>query len=262
MLKRIKKLMRKTVLAQAYLLAFVILFSPSIREISSQASTGSGVITTPAIISDSDVVMDASGIMKEQIIISPVIPTDTESSRTEVLEEVRRQEALEKEIKDIIAEEIRIARRKEYVKSIVCDPSDVSRVSGLKRSDYKLLTKGTWWEGHEEALYDLENTYGINAMFAMSVSTIESYFGKSARAKSRNNYYGLELSTVWSGLYSNTQSWGKILRNYYVEEGRKSVGSISTKYCPPNSEYWAEFNSNNMYKLYNSLINKLEDTIE
>ena len=252
--------MRKVVSTQVLTFACVIVFSP-ILNFSSKASTGSGVVTESAVIIDSENTI-ASGIMKEQIIISPVIPSDTESSKTEVLEEVRRQEALEKEIKDIIAEEERIAKRKEYIKTIVCDPSDVSRVSGLDESDYHLLTKGTWWEGNEKALIDLEKKYKVNAMFAMSVSTLESYFGKSNRAKSRNNYYGLELSTEWSGLYSNTQTWGRIVRDYYVEEGRRSVYSISTKYCPPNSEYWAEFNADNMRKLYNSLINKLEDTID
>ena len=201
----------------------------------------------------------------DQIIVSTVIPiTEENTLKEEVLEEVRVQETIEAQVTQEIEERKHqeyIAARKEYINSIVCDPSDVSRVSGLEADDYKYLTAGTWWEGNEQALMDLENNYGINAMFAMSVSTLESYFGQSDRAKSRNNYYGLELSKSWDSLYSNTQTWGRIVREYYVNQGRISTSGISTKYCPPNSEYWAEFNRSNMYKLYNELISKLNDTL-
>ena len=201
----------------------------------------------------------------DQIIVSTVIPiTEENTLNEEVLEEVRSQETLEAKITQEVKERKRqkaIAARKKYINNIVCDPSDVSKVSGLKEKDYKYLTKGTWWEGNEHTLMDLENNYGVNAMFAMSVSTLESYFGRSDRAKSRNNYYGLELSRSWDSLYSNTQTWGKIIREYYIKQGRISTTGISTKYCPPNSEYWAEFNRNNMYKLYNKLISRMNDTL-
>lgn len=199
-----------------------------------------------------------------QIVVSTVIPnTSAENMSKEVIEEVRYQETLEKEIIAEIEEEARlkaIEEYREYVSSIVCDPTDVSKVSGLKESDFKLLTEGTWWEGNEAALVELEEQYGINAMFAMSVSTLESGFGKSDRAQSRNNYYGLEVSKSWDSLYDNTQYWGNLISKYYVDQGRSSVSSISTKYCPPNSEYWASYNAQKMVDLYNQLINRLNDT--
>lgn len=212
-------------------------------------------------LNDSDDVKD-----RDQIVVSNVTPIkEGEVMSEEFTEEVRLQETLEQNIRAVVEEEIRqneIKTRNDYINSINCDPGDVSKVSGLRKEDYALLTQGTWWEGNEQTLIDLENTYGINAMFAMSVSTLESYFGESDRAKIRNNYYGLELSKYWDSLYSNTQFWGNIIKEYYVNEGRQSVYSISTKYCPPNSEYWADFMNDNMTKLYDELIIKLNNTNE
>lgn len=202
--------------------------------------------------------------IEHQLIVASVIPnTSAHDMDEEVVAEVRAQETLEKEIIAEMEEQVRlqaIEEYRKYVNSIVCDPMDVSRVSGLKESDFKLLTKGTWWEGNESALIALERVYGVNAMFAMAVSTLESGFGTSDRATLRNNYYGLELPNVWTSLYDNTQYWGDVISRYYVDEGRKSVSSISTKYCPPNSESWAQINTWKMVDLYNKLINRLNDT--
>lgn len=235
------------------------------------SATIAGVIMTLTVLSDPHQVSstmaseDSHNTVNPQIVVSTVIPngTSAESKSEEVIEEVRVQETLEEEIKAELAERARlkaIEEQKAYIASIVCDPSDVSRVSGLKESDFKLLTKGTWWEGNEEALVKLENEYGVNAMFAMAVSTLESGFGTSDRAQSRNNYYGLETSRCWDSLNSNTQYWGDLISTHYVDEGRSSVDSISTKYCPPNSDYWASFNKSEMTDLYNQLITRLNNT--
>lgn len=223
------------------------------------------VLSNPQPVSSTTTSEDSQGAVNFQIVVSTVIPngTNAESKNEEVIEEVRVQETLEEEIKAELAERARlkaIEEQKAYIASIVCDPTDVSRVSGLKESDFKLLTKGTWWEGNEEALVKLENECGINAMFAMAVSTLESGFGTSDRAQSRNNYYGLETSRYWDSLYNNTQYWGDLISTHYVGEGRSSVDSISTKYCPPNSDYWASFNKSEMTGLYNQLITRLNNT--
>lgn len=234
--------------------------------------TMTGFIMTLSLLSRSEPVSstmaseDSQDTVNFQIVVSTVIPngTNAESTSEEVIEEVRVQEALEEEIKAELAEQARlrkIERRKAYIASIVCDPTNVSRVSGLKESDFKFLTKGTWWEGNEEALVKLEKKYTINAMFAMAVSTLESGFGTSDRAQSRNNYYGLESPRYWDSLYTNTQYWGDLISTHYVGEGRLSVDSISTKYCPPNSNYWANFNKNEMVELYNQLITRLNNTV-
>lgn len=204
---------------------------------------------------------DETGTMNEigqEIVVSTVIPIDENDAEfnEKVSKEIEAQTLLEQEIMKQIKQEEKVA----YINSIICDPNNISRVSGLKEEDYKLLTSGTWWEGNEQALIDLEKNYGVNAMFAMAVSTLESASGTSGRAKNRNNYYGLELSKVWNGLYSNTQYWGGLIAKSYIGQGRTSATSISTKYCPPNSSNWASFVNSQMGVYYNKLISKLNDT--
>jgi beta-N-acetylglucosaminidase len=211
---------------------------------------------------------------KTKLVVSTTIPNVVTNAtvQEEIEEEARLQLTLEAEIADQIAYEeeqerlrqLEIARQERiaFIDSVVCDPNDISRVSGLEDiSDYKLLTEGTWWEGHEQTLYDLEHTYSVNAMFAMSVSTLESGSGTSVRANSRHNYYGIESSKKWTSLDSNTLYWGGMINRVYVDEGLTSVWTIGAKYCPPNRT-WEEFMNSNMQSLYSSLITKMKATVE
>jgi beta-N-acetylglucosaminidase len=209
---------------------------------------------TPII---ADTSLSENDIGSEQLVISTVIPVkDNEEFNNKVDVEVQNLNTLEVKY----TEEVTTEERNAYIQSIVCDPDNVNNVSGLKESDYALLTQGTWWAGNEQALIDLEKNYGVNAFFAMAVSTLESGYGKSSLATSRNNYYGLSLSRSWDSLYDNTQYWGNLIRKSYINQGRTSADTISTKYCPPNSTEWAKFMHTNMLKYYNALLVRLNNT--
>ena len=124
-----------------------------------------------------------------------------------------------------------------YIESIHCDPNDIRRITNLKREDMHLITDGTWWSGYEDSLYDLEQNYHINAAFAMAVSSLESGRGTSAKARNRNNYYGLATSTSYGSRYECTMYFGDIMNRLYVNQGKVCVNSIGPKYCPPNREW-------------------------
>ncbi|MCM1218504.1 MAG: glucosaminidase domain-containing protein [Lachnospiraceae bacterium] len=197
----------------------------------------------------------------------PVIEdaVNNDAIKLAVEEEMREQEILEMQIGEELAEEARLAelaKQQAYIDSIVCDPTDISRISGLRAEDFKYLTEGTWWSGHEDTLYQLEQTYGINAMFAMSVSTLESGCGTSYRATNKHNYYGIELaSKSWDSLSSNTLWWGDMMQRLYVTKDVKSVWNIGPIYCPPNRE-WEVYMNDHMNDLYVGLINNLQDTLQ
>lgn len=210
--------------------------------------------------------------IRQTVVVSTTVPNESDFVVAESIQaESRRQETLEEQFAEEIAERERLLEEQrieaerqahqEYINSIICDPSDISRVSGLKKEDYILLTKGTWWEGNEQTLYELETEYGVNAMFAMSVSTLESYFGTSDRASSRHNYYGIELDRSWSSLYDNTIWWGSMVNRVYIENGLYSVWNIGPVYCPPNRD-WEVYMNDNMTILYNSLITNLMNTLQ
>ena len=204
---------------------------------------------------------DATKSQVDTIEITMIIPDMANANiQKQVIEEKRTLGALENKAKQDIENE-RIEVIKDYINSIVCDPNDISKVSNLKAEDFKLLTEGTWWEGNEQALVDLEKNYHINAMFAMSVSTLESGKGTSDRSKIKRNFYGMEISRTFSGLYDCTQYWGNLMDSKYVESWNKiSVWSIGPTYCPPNRE-WECYMNNNMKSLYNNLINNMEATL-
>ena len=180
-----------------------------------------------------------------------VITVSSMVSREHIDAEIENQKKLMAE------EEARIQREKEdariaQIESITADPNDVSKVSNLTEEQYSILTEGTWWEGHEQVLIDLEKRYSINAFYAMSVSTLESGHGTSERACSRNNYYGAEVSTHFESLYDNTMYFGDFQNRLYVSEGLTSVWSIGPKYCPPNRN-WEVYVSNSMTELLNKV---------
>lgn len=241
------------------IIELMTIFTPSMMVHAPTISTTTAHNTTTTIdATTNDVIVFTSVPMIEDAEINDTI-------KGVVAEEVRRQEILETQIIEELAEEehlARIAEQQAYIDSIICDPTDVSRISGLKAEDFKYLTKGTWWEGHEETLYQLEQQCGVNALFAMSVSTLESGQGTSYRASSKHNYYGIELANKnWDSLYDNTLWWGDMIQRLYVGQDVSSVWDIGPIYCPPNRQ-WETYMSDHMSELYVGLINNLQDTLQ
>ena len=114
-----------------------------------------------------------------------------------------------------------------------------------------------------EALIKNQQTYGIKPEFQIAVFCLESAYGKSSLARNKNNLAGLRAypangkSAYQNALSFNTKSecveyFGKNLNKIYLSANKTSLSSISTVYCPPNSQSWA---SN-----VRSLMNKIGNT--
>lgn len=145
-----------------------------------------------------------------------------------------------------------------YVNRIQCDPSNVSKITNLKLEDMHLLTEGTWWSGYEESLYYLEQRYGINAIFAMAVSSLESGGGTSALARQSNNYYGLMTGNKYASRFDCTMYFGDLMNRKYVGNSKISVYSIGPKYCPPNRQ-WEVYMDNYMRTHYSILKSRINE---
>lgn len=128
--------------------------------------------------------------------------------------------------------------------------TDISHASNLSANDLNIIIdseilasnfSNSKMEGMGDTLVKMEEEYDVNALFCLSVSYIESGFGTSNAAISKNNLFGLIAST---GLMSfDTPEdcimyWGKLLRNSYINNGRNTISSIQKIYCP-NSTTWA-----------------------
>ncbi len=66
----------------------------------------------------------------------------------------------------------------------------------------KILTKGL--SGYGQAFYDMEDKFGINSIFAISVAELESGYGTSSAFRNKNNAFGIgpgkRFATVEAGI--------------------------------------------------------------
>lgn len=92
------------------------------------------------------------------------------------------------------------------------------------------------------ALEQMEKTYGVNGLFVMSISWMESGSRTSTLARNHNN-----MTSIYGGNGLNTYSspsecimnTGRILKDtYYTSWGCRTASDIGSSYCPPNPN-WA-----------------------
>lgn len=120
-------------------------------------------------------------------------------------------------------------------------------VTHLTVDDYNKILKGSHLAGYGHCFKKLEEKYRVNGLFAISVATQESGLGRSALARSNNNFYGIK---------SGESSWAKfetkedgimyfgLLMNKGIYRG-KTIRQIAPIYC--NAE-WGERVSSIMSK--------------
>jgi flagellum-specific peptidoglycan hydrolase FlgJ len=125
--------------------------------------------------------------------------------------------------------------------------STVKSNSGLTEEHIAKIIKDTALEGEglEEAILEIEKTYGINSYFTIAVMKLESGHGKSQIAKTKNNLFGLNaidsdsynkaLSFTTKG--ESVKKFGHIISEFYIDKGLTSVEKVARKYCGANSNW-------------------------
>lgn len=91
----------------------------------------------------------------------------------------------------------------------------------------KVLTKGL--SGYGQAFYDMEQKYGINSVFAISVAELESGYGTSYAFRKRNNAFGIGSGKRFSSVEAGIDYFGQLMNKslYYG----KSIDRIGSIYC-------------------------------
>lgn len=139
--------------------------------------------------------------------------------------------------------------------------SKVGEASNLTEDDIAELFDGTELEGHdiEEAVLEVEEEYGINALFTVAVMKLESGNGKSKLAKNKNNLFGLNATGggnhkafSFETKGDSVRKFGQLLAKNYVGKGYTTIDKIAKKYCPANPK-WASLVLNIMKRDYNKL---------
>lgn len=153
--------------------------------------------------------------------------------KQEVEEVVEIKEEVKKEVKD--------------VKTPHFNPNNLLEKSNLTRDDAYRMLKGSKLQSVSSHYIYAEETYGVNAIFLMGLTSLESGHGTSNIAINNNNIGGVRKG---SGEYSSFSSWegcisyiANLISKYYLKDDAtyfsgRSIWDVNKNYCE-NSD-WAD----------------------
>lgn len=114
---------------------------------------------------------------------------------------------------------------------------DVYQTTNLSVEEFNKILAKTALAGQGESFKALENTYGVNGIFAIAVSIAEA--GWEGRQANTNNFYGMRGSNGYLSFKTpkdNILYFGELItRNLYKGKSLKTFAKI---YCPPRHKKW------------------------
>lgn len=118
--------------------------------------------------------------------------------------------------------------------------SNIHQKSDLTTKELDYILQNTSLEGYGYAFKKMEETYDANAIFAISIASIEGGI-QSKRVDNKNNYFGFMAGGVkitYNSIEDNIMSFGQMMNKpYYLN---KDFESFSKTYCPPNHKIWRD----------------------
>lgn len=123
---------------------------------------------------------------------------------------------------------------------------EITESSELSPDELETIVSGSGLSGLGYAFYDMEQNYGVNAVFAIAVARLESGSGTSYMAIYDNNLFGM-MGLSYSSKEACIDDFGSLIRYYYFDRGLTTVYSINPVYCPDNYD-WAPYVESIMYQ--------------
>jgi hypothetical protein len=130
----------------------------------------------------------------------------------------------------------------EFNRNYDTSPTDITCVSGLSGEQFDelidIIIDKRGLDGSNklndtgEAFEFIEEEYGINGLYVLAIFTHESLFAE--RCINTNNFGGIRGSESWKSFNTPNDCIyyeGKLLRESYVDQGRKTLSDIGEKYC-------------------------------
>ena len=164
---------------------------------------------------------------------------EEELERQRLEEERQKEEARQRAIQEELERQAR---------QIHFNPYDVRELSNVTESQMYDLLSGTGLSDVAWVFTYAEDYYGINALFLLGITALESGWGTSHRAVNHNNLTGYNIvsdSSVYtfSSRADSVLATAKLLhKDYLNRDGRYfngySVESVNIKYCANND--WSD----------------------
>lgn len=155
--------------------------------------------------------------------------------------EEKKQEELRRE-----QEELRQAQEKERKEKMVrtyYTSSDVSQPSLLTAEELNIAIEGTGLQGLGQYFYEAEQAYGVNSVFLLSIAILESGWGESTLAQTKNNLFGYQAydNDPNKAMYFSSKAeaihtvGSHLAKNYLRSDGKYYNGAtpagVNVMYC-------------------------------
>lgn len=179
------------------------------------------------------------------------------------IEEQKRIEAEQEKLKQEELERQRIEEERQrqikHDRMITYNPYNLLEPSNITREEAYIMLEGTALQTLSNAYVYMEELYGVNAIYLMSLSAEESGWGRSQLAITHNNIGGIKSNSGWRYF----SDWGecldyksRLLKNQYLSEDGDyfngySIWNVNIKYCEQKT--WAD----NINSIAYGLLNKI-----
>lgn len=127
--------------------------------------------------------------------------------------------------------------------------SNLFNPSGLSISQFDSILLGTALEGIGETVWNIEQEHNINGLLLLSVARSESGLGSSQMAKTKNNLFGMRVSSGYISYASKKESmeaFASLMNRGYAN---MTLNQIAKKYCPFNVAHWTKL-MNGSYAIF------------
>lgn len=176
-----------------------------------------------------------------------VVKPRNEQKAEESVEEQKPVAEQKQEVEEVAEIKEEIKREVKDVKTPHFNPNNLLEKSNLTRDDAYRMLKGSKLQSVSSHYIYAEETYGVNAIFLMGLTSLESGHGTSNIAINNNNIGGVRKG---SGEYSSFSSWescisyiANLISKYYLKDDAtyfsgRSIWDVNENYCE-NSD-WAD----------------------
>lgn len=133
--------------------------------------------------------------------------------------------------------------------------TNLHKPSGLTSEEINHILEGTSLKGYGKIFREMEDRYNANAVFAISIASIEGGI-ESERIDGKNNYFGLMFrgkKIYYKDIADNIMAFGELMNNSTFIN--KEFMAFSKSYCPLHDAKWRDL----VFVKFSSFMNKLKN---